>query len=221
MITFEDVKANPDIRTFIKKADEALGVLGYTEHSFAHVEFCAARAKNLLLSFGYSEREAELAAIAGYMHDIGNSVNRHDHAQSGAIMSFRFLDKMGMNAEEIATIIGAIGNHDEETAFPINPVAAALILVDKSDVRRTRVRAKDRAQFDDDIHDRVNYAVKKSELILSKDKKQLTLSLEIDTEICAVMDYFEIFMVRMILCKRAANFLGTEFKLKINDVPLI
>ena len=158
MITFEEIRHNENISTYIRKADESLIALGYTEHSFAHVTKVAQVAKDILLTLGYSEREAELAQIAGYLHDIGNVVNRIDHAQSGAVMAFRILDNMGADPEDIATIITAIGNHDESTAYPVNPVAASLILADKTDVRYTRVRNRDFASFD--IHDRVNYSVK-------------------------------------------------------------
>ncbi|MFR5600421.1 MAG: HD domain-containing protein, partial [Holdemania filiformis] len=160
MITVEQVRNNPQVRTYIQKADEALAALGYTEHSFAHVGKVAKEAREILLTLGYSPREAELAEIAGWLHDIGNVINRVDHAQSGAVMAFRILDKLGAEAEEISTIISAIGNHDESTAYPVNPIAAALILADKTDVRRSRVRNRDFATFD--IHDRVNYAVHQS-----------------------------------------------------------
>ena len=168
MITFDEIKHDPQIKIFIKKADEALEALGYTEHSFAHVGMVASRAKYILTTLGYAKREVELAQMAGYMHDIGNVINRVDHAQSGAIMAFRILDKLGMEAEEIATIISAIGNHDEATAVPVNEVAAALILADKSDVRYTRVRNRDFVNFD--IHDRVNYAVKESTITINEEK---------------------------------------------------
>lgn len=219
MITYNDIKKSKEIQTYIKKADESLAALGYTEHSFAHVCKVADLARDFLLKLGYIERTAELAAIAAYMHDIGNVVNRTDHAQTSAMMSFRILDKMGMDVEETATIISAIGNHDESTAFPVNEVAAALILADKTDVRRTRVRNKDVTTFD--IHDRVNYSVKKSAVTLFEEKKEITLELTIDTKICAVMDYFEIFLGRMILCRRAADYLKLKFKLIINDVELL
>lgn len=218
-ITFADIKNNPEIRTYIYKANEALGALGYTEHSFAHVSKTAKQAYELLTELGYDERTAELARIAGYMHDIGNVVNRVDHAQSGAVMAFRILDKMGMPADEVATVISAIGNHDEGTAVPVNEVAAALILADKSDVRRSRVRNRDVATFD--IHDRVNHAVEKSDLVLDKEKKTITLILTIDTANCAVMDYFEIFLNRMLLCRRAADYFKLRFRLVVNDVELL
>lgn len=219
MIRFEDVRNSEEIKTYIKKADESLIELGYTEHSFAHVGKVANQANALLLKLGYDGRTSELASIAGYMHDIGNVVNRVDHAQSGAIMAFRILDKMGMDVAEIATIISAIGNHDESTAVPVNEVAAAVILADKSDVRRSRVRNRDIATFD--IHDRVNHSVESSSLILDKESKSIILNLTIDTHICAVMDYFEIFLQRMLLCRRAAAYLKLRFKLVINEVELL
>lgn len=219
MITFKDIKNSKEIQTYIKKADESLAALGYTEHSKAHVGKVANLARDFLLKLGYDERTAELAAIAAYMHDIGNVVNRIDHAQSSAMMTFRILDKMGMDIEETATIISAIGNHDESTAFPVNAVAAALILADKTDVRRTRVRNKDVSTFD--IHDRVNYSVEESTVTLIEERKEIVLELKIDTKYSSVMDYFEIFLGRMILCRRAAEFLGLQFKLIINGVDLL
>ncbi len=215
MITVEQVRNNPQVRTYIQKADEALAALGYTEHSFAHVGKVAKEAREILLTLGYSLREAELAEIAGWLHDIGNVINRVDHAQSGAVMAFRILDKLGAEAEEISTIISAIGNHDESTAYPVNPIAAALILADKTDVRRSRVRNRDFATFD--IHDRVNYAVHQSRTEITADHQKIILDLKIDTQISAVMDYFEIFMQRMLLCRKAAEKLGLTFSLVIND----
>lgn len=217
-ITYQDVKNNEAIKTYIKKADESLIALGYTEHSFAHVMKVAETAADILLELGYSEREAELARIAGYLHDIGNVINRVDHAQSGAVMAFRILDNMGADAEDIATIVTAIGNHDESTAFPVNPIAAALIIADKTDVRCSRVRNIDRSSFD--IHDSVNFAVKESKLTYKKGE-HITLTLTIDTKECVVMDYFEIFLGRMKLCRKAAAKLGLEFKLVINGQSLI
>lgn len=219
MITFEEIKNNEHIKTYIKKADESLITLGYTEHSFAHVTKVSEMAKEILLELDYSKREAELAQIAGYLHDIGNVINRVDHAQSGAVMAFRILDKLGAEPEEIATIITAIGNHDEKTAVAVNPVAAALILADKTDVRRSRVRNSDLATFD--IHDRVNYAVEESSTKISKDKKSIILNLKINTEISSVMDYFEIFLDRMLLCRKAAEKLNLKFKLIINNQILL
>jgi len=217
-ITYRDLKNNEAISTYIKKADESLIALGYTEHSFAHVTKVAELASEILLTLGYSEREAELAKMAGYLHDIGNVVNRVEHAQSGAVMAFRILDKMGADPEDIATIITAIGNHDESTAYPVNAVAAALILADKTDVRYTRVRNQDFASFD--IHDRVNYSVKESKVDIVKES-HITLDLKIETQMCTVMDYFEIFLNRMILCRKAAEKLGLSFQLVINGQRLI
>jgi metal-dependent HD superfamily phosphatase/phosphodiesterase len=219
MITIKDIKENKSIQTYIIKADEALSSLGFTEHSFAHVTKAASDASKILKALGYDDRTAELAEIAAYMHDIGNIVNRVDHAQSGAVMAFRILDNLGMEAGEIATIISAIGNHDESTAVPINPVAAALILADKTDVRRTRVRNTDFATFD--IHDRVNYAATSSEIDISQNKDKVTLNISIDTEISPVMSYFEIFLGRMMLCRKAATALDINFELIINNQKLL
>lgn len=217
-ITFKDIKENQTVKTYIQKADESLIALGFTEHSFPHVTRVAKVASDILLTLGYSERDAELARIAGYLHDIGNVINRIDHAQSGAVMAFRILDNMGVDPEDIATIITAIGNHDESTAFPVNPIAAALILADKTDVRYTRVRNKNKSSFD--IHDRVNYSVKESKVEIARDS-YIELKLKIDTSMCAVMDYFEIFLTRMILCRKAAEKLGTKFVLVINDQRML
>ena len=218
-VTYEDVRNSEEIRTYIKQADESLKAIGYTEHSFAHCTKVAKVEGDLLEKLGYDAHEVELARIAGFMHDIGNVVNRIDHAQSGAMMAFRILDKMGMPPEDVATVITAIGNHDEQTAAAVNAVAAALIIADKTDVRRSRVRNRSTINFD--IHDRVNYAAEKSDVILEPDSKTITLDLKINTEICAVMDYFEIFTGRMLLCRKAAEFLGLQFKLDINDVYLL
>lgn len=218
-ITFEDIKKSKEVRTYIKQADASLQALGFTEHSFAHCTKCAEVAGDLLQQLGYKEHDIELAKIAAYMHDIGNVINRADHAQSGAVMAFRILDKMGMNPEDTATIITAIGNHDEATAFPVNAIAAALIIADKTDVRRSRVR--NRETIYTDIHDRVNYAVEKSELQIDTKTETITLILTIDTNICAVMEYFEIFLDRMILCRKSANFWNFKFKLDINNSILL
>ena len=218
-ITFEEIRKNEDIKTYITKADESLKALGYTEHSFAHVGKVSEDAAYILTELGYPERVIELARIAGYLHDIGNLVNRVDHSQSGAVMAFRVLDKLGMPADEIATVVTAIGNHDEGTGVPVNPVAAALIIADKSDVRRTRVRNSEPATFD--IHDRVNYSVVRSALSISEDKKRAVLDLTIDSEISAVMDYFQIFIGRMQMSRLAAGSLGLEFSLVINGQKLL
>ena len=216
---FEAIRTSDEIRTYITQADASLIALGYTEHSFAHVTRCAQMAAHLLSQLGYDQRQVELARIAGYMHDIGNVVNRVDHAQSGAVMAFRILDKMGMAPEDVAVVITAIGNHDEGTAYPVNAVAAALILADKTDVRRSRVRNRDTIRFD--IHDRVNYAVERSDVVLDTAARTITLDLTIDTTICAVMDYFEIFLDRMLLCRKAAEHFGLDFKLTINGTAVL
>lgn len=219
MVTFEQIRSSAEIQTYITQADASLLALGFTEHSFAHVTRCAETASGLLRDLGYGEREVELSKIAGFMHDIGNVVNRHDHAISGATMAFRILDKMGMEPADVATVITAIGHHDDTTAFPVNAVAAALILADKTDVRRSRVRNRDTISFD--IHDRVNYAVERSDVELNQEAKTITLTLSINTSVCAVMDYFEIFLDRMLLCRKAAEFFGLTFKLEINGLALL
>ena len=219
MLTYDEVSKSDAIKTYIMRADESLAALGYTEHSFAHVVHVAEMAGYILQTLGYDERTVELAKIAGYLHDIGNLVNRKDHSQSGAVMTWSILHDMGCDPAEMATIVTAIGNHDEGTGVPVNAVAAALILADKADVRWTRVRNKDSSTFD--IHDRVNYSVKKSRLEINPDKTQVTLNLTVEHEFGSVMDYFEIFMERMLLCRKAAEKLGLQFKLVINDQPLI
>ena len=219
MLTFEDVKNNAAIRTYIQRADESLIALGFTEHSFAHVTVVAETAGYILETLGYPERTVEVAKIAGYLHDIGNLVNRIDHSQSGAVMAFRILDNLDCDPEEIATIVTAIGNHDEGTGVPVNPISAALILADKSDVRRSRVRNDDKSTFD--IHDRVNYSVKRSTLKINEDRTIIKLKLTVDTHYGSVMDYFEIFLSRMVLCRKAAERLGLQFKLIINEQQLI
>lgn len=219
MITYDEIKRDPAIKTYIARADESMAALGFTEHSFAHVGRVASTAGYILEELGYPPRRVELTKIAGYLHDIGNLVNRVDHSQSGAVMAFRLLDNMGFPPDEIALISTAIGNHDEGTGVPVSPEAAALILADKSDVRRSRVRSKDVHSFD--IHDRVNYSVTKSETIIEKEAGAIWLRLEVDPAFSSVMEYFEIFMARMILCRRAAEKLGLEFKLAINGQELI
>lgn len=219
MLTFEQVQNNPAIRTYIQRADESLIALGFTEHSFAHMGMVARNAAYILETLGYPQRTVEVAKIAAFLHDIGNLVNRVDHSQSGAVMAFRILDNLDCDPEEIATIVTAIGNHDEGTGLPVNAVAAALILADKSDVRRSRVRNQDPSTFD--IHDRVNYSVKRSQLKINEEHTLIKLKLFVDTKYGSVMDYFEIFMQRMILCRKAAEKLGLQFKLMINEQQLI
>ena len=219
MLTYETVSQSKTIRTYITRADESLAALGFTDHSFSHVIHVARSAGYIMQTMGYDDRTVELAKIAGYLHDIGNLVNRKDHSQSGAVMAWSILNDMGCDPEEIATIVTAIGNHDEGTGVPVNPVAAALILADKADVRRSRVRNKDEASFD--IHDRVNYSVQESSMSINEEKTQVKLELKVDTKYGSVMDYCEIFMGRMILCRQAARTLGLEFKLIINGQHLI
>lgn len=219
MISYQDIKKDPAIKTYIAQADASMAALGFTEHSFAHVGRVSETAGSILRELGYPARTVELTMIAGYLHDIGNLVNRVDHSQSGAVMAFRLLDNMGFPPEEIALIATAIGNHDEGTGVPVSAEAAALILADKSDVRRTRVRGKDPAKFD--IHDRVNYSVTRSELCIDQENHAICLKLEVDPAFSSVMDYFEIFMARMLLCRKAAEKLGLEFKLAINSQQLI
>ena len=219
MLTIEDLKQNEKIRTYIAKADESLIALGFTEHSFAHVTNVAANAKYILETLGYPQHDIELVQVAAYLHDIGNLVNRVDHSQSGAVMAFRILDDLGMDPADVAAVVSAIGNHDEGTGVPVNAVAAALILADKSDVRRSRVRNTDIATFD--IHDRVNYSVRKSLLKINEEHTIIKLKLTVDTHYSSVMDYFEIFLGRMTMCRRAAESLGLQFKLIINEQPLM
>lgn len=218
-MTYDQVKNDPAVNVYIAQADEALNALGYTEHSFAHVTMCAQRAGYILSSLGYDERTVELARIAGYLHDIGNVINRVDHSQSGALMAFRILDRMDFPPEEIATVISAIGNHDEGTGVPVNAIAAALIIADKSDVRRSRVRSC--ANIALDIHDRVNHSATKSDVHVDPAEKTLTLSLEVDTAVSSVMEYFEIFMKRMLMCAKASDKLGLKFRLLMNGQRML
>ncbi|MBR3966662.1 MAG: HD domain-containing protein [Clostridia bacterium] len=218
-INFDTIVKDPTIKAYIKKADESLISLGYTEHSFAHVYKVASNVEMILRGLGYSEHEIDLGKIAAYLHDIGNVINRIEHSQSGAVMAFRILDKLEMPAEDIATVITAIGNHDEGTGVPVNPIAAALIIADKSDVRRTRVRNSQITTFD--IHDRVNYSVVSSELKIDPIERNIILELKIDTEISPVMEYFEIFLERMLLCRKASETLGMKFSLVINNQKLL
>jgi HD superfamily phosphodiesterase len=219
LVTYKYIKQNPDIMEYIQRADKTLEAMGYTEHSFPHVERVAATSAMILETLGYDERTIELAKIASILHDIGNIINRIDHAQSGAVMAFRLLDNLSMPAGEICSVIAAIGNHDEGTAQPLDAISAAMIIGDKSDVRRSRVRNTELTTFD--IHDRVNYAVEMSKVSFNEDKSSLILELQIDTKISSVMEYFEIFMNRMILCKRASEFLGLKFEMVINGSKIL
>ncbi len=219
-LTLEDVKSNPTVNSYILAGNDHLGALGYTDHGLRHAGLVSSIAKNLLWKIEFSEREQELAAIAGYLHDIGNVVSRHYHAQVGAALSERILTGMGMDSSEIAVIMGAIGSHDpEDTCQAVSTVSAAVILADKSDVHRSRVRNPDIHNFD--VHDRVNYAASRSFLEVKNDDKVISLQLTIDTQIAPVMEYFEIFLTRMIACKRAAEFLGATFELDINGIRLL
>ena len=219
MITFEALKKNEEIRTYIAMADRSLAALGYTEHSFAHVTKVAETAGSILETLGRPAHEVELVKIAGFLHDIGNLVNRVDHSQSGAVMAFQLLRSMDITPEDLATVVTAIGNHDEGTGVPVDDLSAALILADKSDVRRSRVRNRDKAAFD--IHDRVNYSVKQAVLKINEEHSNIKLKMHIDTKYCSIMDYFVIFLTRMNLCRQAARKLGLEFKLIINEQTLL
>ena len=218
-VTFEEIWKSEEVNAYIKNGNDNLGVIGFTEHGLAHAKRSSDVARQILQSLGYDARTCELAAIAGYMHDIGNVVNRSDHAQSGALMAFTILNKLQMDPAEIALVVAAIGNHDEGTAVAVNPIAAALILSDKSDVRRSRVR--DKGTVAADIHDRVNYAVERSAMEIDPENRTAVLNIVIDTTICPVMEYFEIFLTRMVLCRQAAQFLNLQFELIINDTRLL
>ena len=219
MVTYEALRRDAAVNTYITRADESLSALGFTEHSFPHVCRVAEVAGQVLKALGYDSHQIELAKIAAYLHDIGNLVNRVDHSQSGAVMAFRILDHMDMDAADVATVVTAIGNHDEGTGVPVNAVAAALILADKSDARRNRVSNRDIATFD--IHDRVNYSVERSELRILPEEKVARLELTVDTHFSSVMDFFEIFLKRMLLCRRAAERLGVTFQLTINGQQVV
>lgn len=219
MITFEDVKNNIEVKALVEGAQKQLNALGYTEHSVRHVTIVANRAAELLETLGYDKERIELAKIAGYMHDIGNCVNRVDHAHSGAILAYQILKGMGLDSEQRTEIMMAIGNHDEQTGTAVSDISAALILADKSDVHRSRVVNKNISTFDK--HDKVNYAVTNSEFIINKEERKVTLNLTIDTKISPVLDYFEIFMDRTMISKHAAKYLGIWFELIINDTKLL
>lgn len=219
MLSYENLKNDSEIISYVKAANDVLGAIGYTEHGLAHAVKTGTDASRILETLGYSERECELAKIAGLLHDTGNAINRTDHAQSGAFLAFELLRARKFPVEEVIAVTTAIGHHDEKTAAPVTPIAAALILADKSDVRTTRVRNKSTVYTD--IHDRVNYAVFGSKIEVKKDKKLIILALSIDTLICPVMEYFEIFLDRMVLCKKSAAFLGCDFELIINDTRLL
>ncbi len=219
MVTYEQIRNDTAIRTYIERADRSLLALGYTEHNLPHVTRVATVAGDILQTLSFPANTVELARIAGHLHDIGNLINRIDHSQSGAVMAFRLLDRYGMPPEDICTVATAIGNHDEGSGVPVDEVSAALILADKSDVHRSRVRNPDLASFD--IHDRVNYSVTDATLQINQEKTEIELSLTIDTKHSSIMDYFEIFLERMNLCRRAADRLGLCFHLRINEQLLL
>ena len=219
MITIEDVKKNKEVLKLIEKADQVLGVIGYTEHGQRHCSLAANIAYNIMMRLGRGEKRAQLAAIAGYMHDIGNVINRDYHAQTASVLAFSILKEMGMELSDVLEIIAAIGNHDERDRSPVSDIGAAVILADKSDVHRSRVRNTDMIKVD--IHDRVNYAAKSSFLRIDEANKKASLEIIIDTSISQVMEYFEIFLSRMVVCRRAAQFLGLQFELEINGYKLL
>jgi len=219
MVTLRELTQSRLLETFINKGNEHLGAIGYTDHGPRHVALVSSLSRKILQELDYDPRLSELAGIAGYMHDIGNVINRTDHNQSGALIALEILRRIGMQPNEISTVVSAIGNHDEENGHPINAVAAAVILADKSHVHRNRVRNTDVATFD--IHDRVNYAVENSRLNIDGPNRMISMDLTIDTDICPVMEYFEIFLSRMLLCRRAADFLNCQFGLLINGVRLL
>jgi len=218
-VTFNRIQKNAEITAMLQKANDHLGVVGYTEHGVRHGKWVGRTSQKLLKTLGKNGREADLAGIAGYMHDIGNLINREDHAQSGAMMAYELLTKLEMPMDEVTEIMAAIGNHHEEHADPVCNVSAALILADKADVHRSRVRNPSMIKFD--IHDRVNYAVMKSVLDVVPEKKIIRLDLTINTEISQVMEYFEIFMSRMIVSRRAAEFLECSYELSVNGNRLL
>ncbi|MBO8136540.1 MAG: HD domain-containing protein [Desulfotomaculum sp.] len=219
LVTLDDIKANPIIDACIRKGNEFLGSMGFTEHSYRHINLVSSIAEEIISKLGYPKRDAELAAIAGYLHDIGNVISRNDHGISGANIAFPILLQMGMPPEEVCIVASAIANHEEQYGYPVNHIAAALILADKSDVHRSRVRNTDFATFD--IHDRVNYAAEHSFVYVNEENRTITMELSIDISITPVMEYFEIFLERMMLCRRAANHLGCNFELVINGAKLL
>ena len=211
---YSDLKENKEIKALIEKGNSNLGVLGYTDHSQAHAALVAIRAADILRKLGYKKNRIELAKMAGYMHDIGNAINRSHHAEYGAILAYDILKKTDLDEKDRLTIVSAISHHDESTGEAVDDISAALIIADKTDVRRNRVREKPKASFD--VHDRVNYAVTKSDLEILTEKKLIVLSLEIDEKICTMYEYFEIFLGRMMMCRKASEILGVKFRLQVN-----
>ena len=211
---YKDIKENEEVLALIAKGNENLGVLGYTDHSEVHAALVAERAANILEILGYSKEEIELVKVAAFMHDIGNAINRSRHAEYGSLLANDILKETGMDRQERLTVVSAIAHHDESTGGATDVISAALIIADKTDVRRNRVRQKPKANFD--VHDRVNYAVTKTDLIIDKDKKQISLNLEIDEKICTMYEYFDIFLGRMLMCRKASELLGVTFRLMVN-----
>lgn len=218
-MTYKDIKYNEEVNELLKKGNQNLGLLGYTDHSQAHCVRVAETAAHILKKFGYSEHDIELARIAGYMHDIGNAINRSRHAEYGGLLANEILKQYDLSVPDRITIVSAISNHDESTGGAVDPISAALIIGDKTDVRRSRVREKPKASFD--IHDRVNYAVTDQTLKINTEKKVISLNLQIDTDICSMYEYFEIFLQRMLMCRGAADMLGTAFKLTANGAKVL
>ena len=219
MVTYKEIRENEEIREYIRKGNANLGVLGYTDHSVAHCAIVAEEAGKILEMYGYSEHEIELAKIAGFMHDIGNCINRSRHAEYGGLLANEILKGMDISLQDRVTVISAIGHHDESTGRAMDAVSAALIIADKTDVRRNRVREKEKATFD--IHDRVNYAVTESKLTIHVEEKTITLNLEVDEKICTMYEYFEIFLGRMMMCRSAAEMLGAKFRLRVNGSKVL
>lgn len=220
MVTLDMVKENPTVKTYMEMGNQFIGTIGAIEHNFHHAELVSRLSYDIVFALGFPKREAELAAIAGYLHDLGNLINRYGHGLSGAIIAFEILLDMSMDPAEVATIMGAIANHEEHAGgHPVNNVAAAVILADKSDVDHSRVRKHEEALFT--TRDRVNFAAQDSSLAVDAENKRIAMKLKIDTNVCSVMDYFEIFLTKMMMCKRAAEFLDCHFELTINDVKLL
>lgn len=211
---YKDIKENEEVLALIAKGNENLGILGHTDHSEVHAALVAERAANILEILGYSKKQIELVKVAAFMHDIGNAINRSRHAEYGSLLANDILKEAGMDRQERLTVVSAIAHHDESTGGATDVISAALIIADKTDVRRNRVRQKPKANFD--VHDRVNYAVTKTDLIIDKDKKQISLNLEIDEKICTMYEYFDIFLGRMLMCRKASELLGVTFRLMVN-----
>lgn len=218
-MTYQEIRKNEEVKEFLRKGNEALGVLGYTDHSEAHCVLVAERAATILKKFSFTGKDIELVKIAGFMHDIGNAINRKNHAEYGGILANEILKETDLSVTDRIQIVAAISNHDESTGGAMDPISAALIIADKTDVRRNRVRNKEMAAFD--IHDRVNYAVTESKLKINMDKKVISLNLQIDEKICTMYEYFDIFLGRMMMCRGAADLLGAKFKLTANGSKVL